>query len=420
MKKAPFLAADYALNKTEDKFKELTAPEIKKDEVYQEVVDKAETAARYGENKFRQRNAIKKRNKNQEKQHFKEKKYINQMISENPVADKASKSKLKKKYKKEFNQKTKTNLFKRMKNSFKKKTLARKIYYRKIRNTVLLIAGGILIFIFLLSSALSCLGSSGQTEFSAFKTDDLTISEVEDNYSLSTIHLYESWTKSVIADNPADEYIFDADPAGHNIMQMQSYLSAINNGEYYNSDEGNRLAEELFASQYVIKTKKIVEKRYKQEIQINPDGSASYVQVPYDYIIIEAYLSNNYYVQGEEFYISKLNDDQKFVYENIKFGLGSLAMLAQPGDIEFEDSITWKYGWHGPPPTFYDYATVSTGNNVYSPFDGYVKEVSGREIKFEHTVNDGPTYEVIYSGLGSINVNSGEHVTKKTSCWTSE
>lgn len=421
MKTAPFLAADYALNKTGDKFKELTAPEIKKDEVYQEVVDKAETAARYGENKFRQRNAIKKRNKNQEKQyfelkkqHFEEKKYINQMMSENPVADKASKTKLKKKYKKEFNKKAKNNLFKRMKNSFKKKTLARKIYYRKIRNTVLLIAGGILIFIFLLSSALSCLGSSGQTEFSAFKTDDLTVSEIEDNYSLSTIQLYESWTKGVMAQYPeADEFKFNGDPGGHNIMQMQAYFSAINNGELYDLNEGNRMAEELFAAQYVIKTNKIVETRYKQEIKINPDGSASYEQVPYDYIIIEAYLQNNYFAQGEEFYTSKLNDDQKFIYENIKFGLGSLAMLAQPGDVEFEESITWQYGWHGPPPTFYDYATISTGKNVYAPFDGYIKEVSGGEIKFEHTINNGPTYEVTYSGLGSVSVNSGEHVTKK-------
>ncbi len=297
LKTSPFLAANYALNKTDDKFKELTAPEIKKDEVYQEVVNTAETVGRYGEAKFRQRNAIKKRNKNQEKQyfefkkqHFEEKKYINQMMSENPVADKASKSKLKKKYKKEFNKKAKNNLFKRMKNNFKKKTLARKIYYRKIRNTVLLIAGGILIFIFLLSSALSCLGSSGQTEFSAYKTDDSTVSEVEDEYSLSTINLYETWAKRVMAQYPgADEYKFDSDPAGHNIIQMQTYFSAINNGEYYDTEEGKRLAADLFASQYVIKVNKIVEKRYKQEIRINPDGSASYVEVPYDYIIIDAY-----------------------------------------------------------------------------------------------------------------------------------
>lgn len=421
LKTSPFLAANYALNKTEDKFKELTAPEIKKDEVYQEVVNTAETVAKYGENKFRQRNTIKKRNKNQEKQyfefkkqHFEEKKYINQMMSENPVADKASKSKLKKKYKKEFNQKAKNNLFKRMKNSFKKKTLARKIYYRKIRNITLLIAGGILIFIFLLSSALSCLGSSGQTEFSAFKTDDSTVSEIEDNYSLSTIQLYENWTKSVVEQYPeANEFKFDSDPGGHNIMQMQAYFSAINNGDYYDYNYGNALAEQLFNEQYFIKTNKIIETRYKQEIKINPDGSASYEQVPYDYVIVEGYLQNNYFAQGEEFYTSKLNDDQKFIYENIKFGLGSLAMLAQPGDVEFEDSITWEYGWHGPPATFYDYITVSTGKNVYAPFDSYVKEVSGGEIKFEHAVNDGPTYEVTYSGLGSINVNSGEHVTKK-------
>ncbi|WP_245870532.1 M23 family metallopeptidase [Ezakiella peruensis] len=421
LKTSPFLAANYALNKTEDKFKELTAPEIKKDEVYQEVVNTAETVAKYGENKFRQRNAIKKRNKNQEKQyfefkkqHFEEKKYINQMMSENPVADKASKAKLKKKYKKEFNQKAKNNFFKRMKNSMKKKTLARKIYYRKIRNATLLICGLILILILLLSSALSCLGSSGQTEFSAYKTDDSTVSEVEDEYSLSTIILYENWASGVVKENPdADEFIFEADPAGHNIMQMQTYFSAINNGEYYDSAEGKRLAADLFASQYVIKTNRIIEKRYKQEIKINPDGSASYVQVPYDYIIIEAYLYNNYFSQGEEFYTSKLNDDQKFIYENIKFGLGSLAMLAQPGDIEFEDSIVWEYGWHGPPPTFSDYATISTGKNVYSPFDCYVKEASGGEIKFEHTVNDGPTYEIEYSGLGTVSVNSGEHVTKK-------
>lgn len=420
LKTAPFLATNYALNKTEDKFKELTAPEIKKDEVYQEVVNTAETVAKYGENKFRQRNTIKKRNKNQEKQyfefkkqHFEEKKYINQMMSENPVAEKASKSKLKKKYKKEFNQKAKNNFFKRMKNSMKKKTLARKIYYRKIRNATLLICGLILILILLLSSALSCLGSSGQTEFSAYKTDDSTVSEVEDEYSLSTIILYENWAKGVMKENPdADEFIFESDPAGHNIMQMQAYLSAINDGDYYDYNYGNALAEQLFNQQYVIKTNKIVETRYKQEIKINPDGSASYEQVPYDYIIIEAYLQNNYFAQGEDFYISKLNDDQKFIYENIKFGLGSLAMLAQPGDVEFEDSILWEYGWDGPPPVFYDYATVSTGKNVYSPFDGYVKQVSGGEIKFEHTVNDGPTYEVIYSGLGSINVSSGEHVTK--------
>lgn len=421
LKTSPFLATNYALGKTEDKFKELTAPEIKKDEVYQEVVDKAETAARYGENKFRQRNAIKKRNKNQEKQyfefkkqHFEEKKYINQMMSENPVADKASKTKLKKKYKKEFNQKAKNNFLKRMKNSFKKKTLARKIYYRKIRNTTLLIVGGILIFIFLLSSALSCLGSSGQTEFSAYKTDDSTVSEVEDEYSLSTIILYENWAKGVMKENPdADEFIFESDPAGHNIMQMQAYLSAINDGDYYDYNYGNALAEELFNEQYVIKTKKTVEKRYRQEIKINADGSASYEQVPYDYIIIEAHLQNNYFAQGENFYTSKLNDDQMFIYENIKFGLGSLAMLAQPGDVEFEDSILWEYGWHGPPPIFYDYATVSTGKNVYAPFDGYIKEVNGGEVKFEHAVNDGPIYEVTYSGLGTINVNSGEHVTKK-------
>lgn len=421
LKTAPFLATNYALNKTEDKFKELTAPEIKKDEVYQEVVNTAETVAKYGENKFRQRNTIKKRNKNQEKQyfefkkqHFEEKKYINQMMSENPVAEKASKSKLKKKYKKEFNKKAKNNFFKRMKNSFKKKTLARKIYYRKIRNITLLIAGGILIFIFLLSSALSCLGSSGQTEFSAFKTDDSTVSEIEDNYSLSTIQLYENWTKSVVEQYPeANEFKFDSDPGGHNIMQMQAYFSAINNGDYYDYNYGNALAEQLFNEQYFIKTNKIIETRYKQEIKINPDGSASYEQVPYDYVIVEGYLQNNYFAQGEEFYTSKLNDDQKFIYENIKFGLGSLAMLAQPGDVEFEDSITWEYGWHGPPATFYDYITVSTGKNVYAPFDSYVKEVSGGEIKFEHAVNDGPTYEVTYSGLGSINVNSGEHVTKK-------
>lgn len=181
---------------------------------------------------------------------------------------------------------------------------------------VLLIGGGILLIIMLISGMMgSCSvmfnGGSDVVIETSYTAEDSDILSVEADYTALEAALQARLDNIRTEYSGYDEYNITQDQIGHNPYELASYLTVV--FENYTRSQVQSTLQQIFASQYELTIDEVVETRYRTETrtgtrtktrtETDPETGESYeveyeeeyeyeVQVPYDYYILNVNLDN--------------------------------------------------------------------------------------------------------------------------------
>ena len=173
---------------------------------------------------------------------------------------------------------------------------------------VLLIGGGILLIIMLISGMLgSCSvmfsGGSDVVVETSYTAEDSDILAVEADYTALEAALQARLDNIRTEYSGYDEYNIVQDQIGHNPYELASYLTVV--FENYTRSQVQSTLQQIFAAQYELSFDSVVETRYRTETKTrtvtrtDPETGESYEEeeeyeeeVPYDYYILNVTLDN--------------------------------------------------------------------------------------------------------------------------------
>lgn len=173
---------------------------------------------------------------------------------------------------------------------------------------VLLIGGGILLIIMLISGMLgSCSvmfqGGSDVVVETSYTAEDPDILSVEADYTALEAALQARLDNIRTEYSGYDEYNIVQDQIGHNPYELASYLTVV--FENYTRSQVQGTLQQIFAAQYELSFDSIVETRYRTETKTrtvtrtDPETGETYEEeeeyeeeVPYDYYILNVTLDN--------------------------------------------------------------------------------------------------------------------------------
>ncbi len=181
---------------------------------------------------------------------------------------------------------------------------------------VLLIGGGILLIIMLISGIMgSCSvmfnGGSDVVIETSYTAEDSDILAVEADYTALEAALQARLDNIRTEYSGYDEYNIVQDQIGHNPYELASYLTVV--FENYTRSQVQSTLQQIFSAQYELTIDEVVETRYRTETrtgtrtktrtETDPETGESYeveyeeeyeyeVQVPYDYYILNVNLDN--------------------------------------------------------------------------------------------------------------------------------
>ena len=173
---------------------------------------------------------------------------------------------------------------------------------------VLLIGGGILLIIMLISGMMgSCSvmfsGGSDVVVETSYTAEDSDILAVEADYTALEAALQARLDNIRTEYSGYDEYNIVQDQIGHNPYELASYLTVV--FENYTRSQVQGTLQQIFAAQYELSFDSIVETRYRTETKTrtvtrtDPETGETYEEeeeyeeeVPYDYYILNVTLDN--------------------------------------------------------------------------------------------------------------------------------
>ena len=169
------------------------------------------------------------------------------------------------------------------------------IEFVKEHPKAILIAGvlGLLIMLIagMFSSCTAMFAGSGNAVLgTSYTAEDADITGTDADYSALETAL-DNQISNIESTHPGyDEYRYDLAEIGHNPYELASYLTVL--FEDYTRAEVQSTLQSLFAQQYTLTLTPEVEVRYRTETRTDSEGNDYDVEVPYNYHILNAKLTN--------------------------------------------------------------------------------------------------------------------------------
>jgi murein DD-endopeptidase MepM/ murein hydrolase activator NlpD len=301
------------------------------------------------------------------------------------------------------------------------------------------------VFMFVVSSVLilsmvqSFSGAVSTVVSTSYQSSDLVITNSDVMYTRLEADLLYA-INHVEEDHPSyDEYRYNVDAVGHDPHIMVAYLTA-KFGEYTEADVSDELSR-IFDLQYNYRLIERVETRTRTVIQTSIDPVTGETitttsEETYEWYVLEVILDTR---DLQQVFESRLNEDEKDLYETLIITKGNFISLPSPIKEEWQNAVSSPFGYRLDPiskevtfhagidiakPIGTELVTIIDGKVVQTGYDadGYGHYIIVEEEKSNQTVLYGHCNRIIASEgdevkigqtiatIGSSGKSTGPHV----------
>lgn len=211
------------------------------------------------------------------------------------------------------------------------------------------------------------------------------------------------------------------DAVGHDPHMVIAYLTA-KFGEFTDADASNELSR-IFDLQYDYRLIEKIEVRYRTvtHVSVNPETretTTTTSQEAYDWYVLEVRLDTS---DLEVIFTSRLNDDEKDLYETLIAIKGNFISFPSPIKEEWQNAISSPFGYRLDPMskevTFHGGIDIAkpTGTELVAIIDGKVIKTGYEADGYGHYIiieAEKSKQTVLYAHCNSIVASEGDEVKK--------
>ena len=314
----------------------------------------------------------------------------------------------------------KTGLNDRLKNVFKQ---VKEWVTKGLKKFAIYMIGPVFMFVvssvLILSMVQSFSGAVSTVASTSYQSSDLVITNSDVMYTRLEADLLYAINR-VEEDHPSyDEYRYNVDAVGHDPHMMMAYLTA-KFGEYTETDVSDELSR-IFDLHYSYRLIERVETRtrtvtYTLVDPVTGAVTTTTIEETYDWYVLEVILETS---ELQQVFDSRLNEDEKDLYETLIITKGNFISLPSPIKEEWQNSVSSQFGYRLDPlssevtfhagidiakPIGTELVTIINGTVVETGYDaeGYGYYIVVKEEKTNQTV--------LYGHCNSIIASEGDEV----------
>ena len=218
-----------------------------------------------------------------------------------------------------------------------------------------------------------------------------------------------------------DEYSYDLGEIGHNPFTLINYLSAIHTE--FTASEAEGEVQALFEEMYTLTVTPTTETRTRQVQAKDAEGNPLYDEAgnpvmeeeEYEVRILKVVLTVK---PLETIVAGKMDAGQKEIYDTYGETGGLLQQFSSPLKLYWYNYISSYYGYRKNPNTGKEEIhrgldiAVPTGTKVYAAHDGTVTTAAYDGYYGNYVVIEKDGYTTKYAHMDSLNVHTGQKVTR--------